>query len=245
VKLNFGIAVASNRQLAELPAVGKINFLELPSVSRIQPDFILPQQWKRRFMRVSCRAETRTLGALIDAGYSMTREFYRVFSAGCTEFAKLGAKEISLGIDWESVFDNEKFSASVSDILRCCYGIIYRNRLTPLIELRLPGVAAGQVEKFLRFRNRLLIPARTLVDLHPHEPGALELMEKFSAVLPFEVSRIRVSFDASEGNYLSPKLLERIKACIRPVGKEIPELCFYPGRSADKSAFAALSAVLS
>jgi len=245
VKLNFGIAVASNRQLAELPVAGKFDFLELPSVSRIQPDFILPQAWKRRFMRVSCRAETRTLGVLIDAGSSMTKEFYRVFSAGCTEFAKLGAKEISLGIDWENVFNDEKFSASLSDILRCCYGIIYRNTLIPVIELRVPGIAAGNIERFLRFRNRLLIPARTLVDLHPHEPGALELFERFAAEAPFECSRVRVSFDAAGGKYLTAKLLEKIISGIHRVGAETPDICFYPGRTADRAVFAALETVIS
>lgn len=245
MKLHYSIAVSSPGQLADLPDLKMVDSVEITSALRSDSGLVIPAAWQKSLFRMSCRSESRTINALIDSGSAMTRDFLRVFSACCADCVKYNIREISLGADWENIFSDPSYAEKFREILRCCFGITVKYNLTAVLEVRVPGVAAGDPLEFLRFRDSLLFPVRTLINFHPHEPGALDVMEKFSAALPFEVSRIRVSFDAADGNYLTPRLLERIKAAIRPVGKEIPELCFYPGRSADKSAFAALSAVLS
>lgn len=244
MKLRYGITVASMRQLAELPELKKAAFLELPSTLREQSDFKLPAAWKSRFKRVTGRSEARTLSSLIDAKKSILIDFLRVFSGCCENFAKLGASEITLGVDWEAAFSDPAYAREISSILRSCFGITEKHALALILELRVPGSAAAGGMGFYRFRNSLMIPVRTLVDLHPHEPGALELMERFSAAMPFECDKLRISFDASGGNYLTEKLLARICKCVRPAGAAIPEITLYPGENADREAFAALGEVI-
>lgn len=244
MKLHYGIAVTSSRQLAELPELKGADFLEISSGMIQTPDFAVPKGWKKRLFRAGGRSEARTFSALIGAGSGMMLEFYRLFSANCGEFVRLGIREVTLAVDWETLLSDEGYANDLRDVIRCCYGILTRYQLQLLLELRIPGVISARPMDFLKFRNSLLMPVRTLIDLHPHEPGALELLAEFSAKMPFDSSRFRLSFDSSGGNYLSANLLEKIKESIRPVGKEIPEICFYPGRSADKAAYELLDAVM-
>jgi hypothetical protein len=71
------------------------------------------------------------------------------------------------------------------------------------------------------------------------------LLGEFLDKLHYESGRLRISFDGDGGNYLSDKLLERLRSFIRTVGTEVPYICFYPGRNADKTVFAALASVMS
>ena len=50
-------------------------------------DFYVPSAWENRIHRMSFRAETRTINALVDAGAAMSRDFFRMFSAGCADCA--------------------------------------------------------------------------------------------------------------------------------------------------------------
>ena len=244
MKIRYSIAVSTPWQLAELPDLKQVDSVELSSAMRSDTALVIPPAWKKRLFRMSCRMEAGTINALIDSGSAMSRDFYRMFSDCCADCIKFNMREISLGIDWENTLSDPEYVVKLREILRCCFGIAMKYQLAVLLEIRIPGIAAVQALDFLRFRDSLLFPVRTLVNFHPHEPGALELMEEFSSTLPFEVSKFRVSFDAANGNYMTPKLLEKIKTSLRPVGKEIPELCFYPGSSADRYAFAALETVM-
>lgn len=244
MKLHIGISIATAGQLAELPELKKVDLLELPFSLCGQPEFTLPKSWKNRLHRISGRSESRTLNSLIDTGNVMRREFYRLFSRNCAVASSLKAGEVTLAIDWEYAFDNAGYAAELREILRCCYGIAFKFSLTPVIELRIPGSAVLKPADFIRLRNSWMIPVRTLIDLHPHEPGSLEMLENFFAANRFECNKFRISYDAAGGNYLTVKLLDRIKNCICPVGSEIPELCFYPGRNADREAFQAILPVI-
>ena len=245
MKLHYGISISTAAQLAELPELKKAAFLELPFSLCGQPDFILPKNWKNRLHRISGRSQGRTLNSLIDAGSSMSREFYRFFAKICAVAAASKAREISLAVDWENALENTGYAAKLRTILRCCYGIAQKNELTPVIELRIPGTAVNRDMDFIRLRDSWMIPVRTLIDLHPHEPGSLEMLETFFASHHFDCNKFRISFDASGGNYLTGKLLDRVKNCIRPVGAEMTEICFYPGRNADRDCYQALQAVIS
>ena len=237
MKLRYGVAVSTVEQLQELPALPKVDFLEIASALPEHPDFAVPSFWQKRLRRATGRSEARTLGSLIDAGGSIRQEFFRVFGAQCRKFAGYGIGEISLGIDWETVFYDPDYASALRDILRTCYGIAVKNGLTALLEVRIPGIGAGQAMEFIKFRNSFLLPVRTLIDLHPHEPGALDMLAVFSGQLPFESSKFRISVDVSGGNYLSEQLLHRIKESLHKSGAEVPELCFYPGKNADKTAY--------
>ena len=244
MKINYGITVSSLRQLSELPDLKKAGFLEISSSCFRTPGFVVPAGWKKRLFRVSTRSEARTFGALIDSGRGVKMEFYRLFARNCEEYTSIGIREITMTVDWETVTNDDLYADKMREVLRCCYGIMFEHRLTAVLELRIPGFISSQPLEFLKFRDSLLFPIRTLVDFHPHEPGALELLSSYAAAMPFDSSRFRVSFDASGGNYLSGNLLEKIREKLHAVGKEVPEIAFYPGRSADKAAFAALESVL-
>lgn len=244
MKINYGIAVSSVRQLSELPDLKKAGFLEVSSNCIQSSDFILPKAWKKRLCRVSSRSEARTFNAMIGSGRGVMMEFYRIFSRYCEDYAASGVSEITLTVDWENVVNDTVYADKLREVLRCCYGIIARNNQSAILEMRIPGFVSSMPEKFIQFRNSLLFPIRTLIDFHPHEPGALEMLAEFARKMPFESSRFRVCYDASGGNYLTSNLLEKIQDSLRIVGKEVPEICFYPGRSAEKSAFTALETVL-
>lgn len=244
MKLRFGVTVASSEQLAELPSLAKVDFLELPSMPGGMAGVNIPRQWKKRVFRISGRRDASTLSSLVDAGSAMQQEFFRMFSRCCADYARFGGAEITLGIEWDMALNDPDFADGLRQILRCCFGVVNQYGLQLDAELRIPGNAIGDPLKFVRFRDSLLIPVRTLIDLHPHEPGALEAFEEFSAKMHFDCSKLRISYDASGGNYLTPKLLERIFSGVRPVGVEVPEVSFYPGKHADRDAFAALESVI-
>lgn len=244
MKLHYGIAVASAKQLNDLPGLEKVDFLELPSFLRDEPDLVIPPVWKKRLLRAGGRREARTLSSLVCAGSGIKLEYFRMFSGCCADFSRWGAKEITLCVDWEAAFSDTDYAVNLREILRCCFGITEKYRLKPVLELRIPGSAVLDPAQFIKFRNSLLIPVRTLVDLHPHEPGALEFLEKFSAAMPFDSSCFRISFDAVGGNYLTVKLLDKICQYIRPAGAETPQICFYPGKNADREAYLLLETVM-
>jgi hypothetical protein len=245
VNLNYGVSVSSERQLLELPELRQADFLELNCQLLDSPDFFLPPAWRGRVFRCSGRSESRAFSALVEAGASIQQDFYRVFSRRCEKFSQLGGRELSFCIDLENTFSEVEYAAKLRKILSCCFGIMEKYRLQPLLEVRVPGIAASRRDDLIKFMNSLLYPVRLLTDIHPHEPGALELLGEFLDKLHYESGRLRISFDGDGGNYLSDKLLERLRSFIRPVGREVPDICFYPGRNADKTVFAALASVMS
>lgn len=245
MKLHYGISVASAGQLSELPDFAAADFLELPSYFCEACRISVPEKWKTRVRRFSCRRESAALISLMDAGSAVQMDFFREFGGCCAAFAAVGVKEVSLGIDWETVLSGNCQLDRLRKILACCFGITSKYGMRVLLELRIPGTAANDIMGFLKFRNSLMFPVRTLIDLHPHEPAALDMLARLYDRMPFECDNFRISFDAAGGNYMSGKLLEMIRRSLRQVGPEIPEICFYPGRNADKTAFELLSTVIS
>lgn len=244
MKLQYGVTVLSLQQLNELPSLKWADFLECPSLLAAQADFAVPVAWKKRFYRISGRNESRTLASLVDSTIPMQLEFYRFFSRNCAVFRQSGIREFSLNLDWEMIFSIPGYQEKLREILSSCFGIFHRYMLIPVIELRIPGIISLHPEEFMAFRRSLLYPVRTLIDLHPHEPGALDSIQDFARILPFECSNFRISYDAAGGNYFTAGLLECIKNVIHPVGVEAAKVCFNPGRNAEKDVFSALEAIL-
>ena len=244
MKISRGVMVASARQLAELPELKQADFLEVPALMADTPDLTVPAAWKGRLRRAECRGEARVLTSVIDAGRGVKQDFFRAFGARCEALCRFGVREITVGTDWETIFSDAAYAGKLREILHCCFGIAERYSMTVFLEVRTPGNAAARPAEYRKFRDALLLPVRTLIDLHPHEPGALEMLDSFAGAMPFDCGFFRVSFDASGGNYLSGRLLEKITAMLRPVGRELPSLCFYPGRGADREAFRMLEAVM-
>ena len=245
MKLRYGFSIGSAAQLSELPAASKADFLELSSAlfdSVELPPFASRRQGK--IQRFNGRYEAKTLNSLVGAGHGVFMDFYREFSRRCAFFSSLGIREVALKPDWESAVSDTEYAGELRKILQCCFGITAKFNLSVLLELRIPGNAANFPDKLLKFRNSLMYPLHLLIDLHPHEPGALDNFAAFSAAMPFESDRLRLSFDAGNGNYVSGKLLEVIRKSVRKGGANPPEICFSPGESAGKELFTDLEQVM-
>ncbi|MBE6390243.1 MAG: hypothetical protein E7043_08765 [Lentisphaerae bacterium] len=244
MKLRYGVSVSTIKQLQELPGLPEIDFLEITPALREHPEFSIPEKWKKRICRASGRSEARSLDSLVYAGATMRQEFFRYWGSVCDKLTETGISQVTLGIDWETISNDLHYASVMRDMLRCCFGIAQKHDLSLLLEVRIPGGIAGRVMEFVKFRNSLLLPVKNVIDLHPHEPGALASVGEIFEKLPFDCSNFRVSVDVSGGNCLTGQLLERIKKCLCRIGPEVPEICFYPGSNADKTAYEQFYAVI-
>lgn len=199
-------------------------------------DFTLPAFWKKKTLFIRNSSDRKFFSTLPDAGSGVRQDFYRLCEQRFAAAEALNAQYATFAPELE--YDSE---ANTGKILRNAFGVYFgfaeKYRIPLALELRIPSNAAAAPDKFCKYKHALLYPLRTMCVLHPHEPGALEAMENFSAQCKFDCDMLRVCFDAASGNYLSGTLLNKILTFIRPAGSAAPVLIFDPGKNADISVF--------
>ena len=241
MKIRYGISINNDGEINDLPDLPAIELVEVPGDQWSNADFVLPARWRQKELWIRNSDDIRFFRSLPDAGSGVRQEFYRLFTQRCQTAAANNAFASSLAPDLENALHDPAYAAKLHDTLGVCFGIAEKIRLPLTLELRIPGAAAADPAGYLRFKHSLLYPLRTLCAIHPHEPGALEALEKFAGECKFDCDIFRVSFDAASGNYLSDNLFSRLRQFIRRSGFAAPVIIFDPGHNADKNTYAELN----
>lgn len=239
MKIIYGVAVSGSGDMAALPKVPEFPLLEIPGTLCADPGVCQKRAFHGKKLMINNSSDIRFFRSLPDAGSGVRQDFYRLFANRCRIAASLGAVAASLAPDLESALSGQE-QVKFRQTLGMCFGIAEKFRLPLNLELRIPGAAAVKPEAFLNFKKSLLYPLRTMCVLHPHEPGALDAMEKFSAVCRFECDMCRIVFDAASGNYITANLLRKVLSMLRQAGAALPVVIFDPGSGAEAHTFTEL-----
>lgn len=240
MKINYGISISGDTDISMLTEFPEFQTLELPGNMVADKNFSLPRGFEPGNIFIRNNDERRFFRTLPDAGSGIRQDFYRLVQQKLSAAAKIGARGITLVPDWENLLTLDKIPENLRSVLGVYCGIAELNRIPLLLELRIPGRAAESPQKYIRFKHTMLYPFRTLCEIHPHEPGALDAIEKFAAECRFDCDIFRICFDADAGNHLTGTLFERLLKLLKPGGSDQPLLIFSPGEKADKSVYCEL-----
>ena len=241
MKIHYGISINDSEDIAGLPPLPAIDLVEVPGDLCSGTDFALPRHWRQKQLWIRNSDDIRFFRSLPDAGFGVRQEFFRLYSRRCQAAAAVNACGCSIAPDLENALNDPEYAVKLRGAMGVCFGIAEKLRLPLTLELRIPGAAAVNPAGFLRFKHTLLYPLRTVCAIHPHEPGALEALEKFTGECQFDSDVFRVCFDAASGNYLSDTLFRKLRQLIRKSGFAAPVIIFDPGPGADSNTYAELN----
>lgn len=241
MKIHYGVSINSDSGVNDLPDLPALELVEVPGDWCGSAEFALPRKWRRKKLWLRNSDDIRFFRSLPDAGSGVRQEFYRLFAKRCQAAVTANAGCCSLAPDLEYALNEPDHAAKLHRTLGVCFGIAEKCRLPLTLEVRIPGAAAAKTADFLRFKHALLYPLRTICAIHPHEPGALEALEKFAGDCKFDCDIFRVCFDAASGNYLSDNLFNKLRQFLRKSGFADPVIIFDPGCGADKNTYLELN----
>lgn len=233
MKINYGISISSNTNISALPELPEFTHLEIPGSMLADKNFTLPSRIKNKKIIIRNDDERRFFRTVSDAGSGIRQDFYRLVRQKTALAANIGAVGITVVPDLENLITADELPENFRSVLRVYCGIAEQNHLPLLLETRIPGKAAQLPECYIRFKHALLYPLRTLCEIHPHEPGALDAAENFAAGCKFDCDIFRICFDAAAGNHLTGTLFARIMKLLRQAGSDIPLIMFSPGNETD------------
>ena len=135
------------------------------------------------------------------------------FSRRCALAAECGAKEFSVAFELFQAVDDPVYREKLAVFLRRCAGVIHGSGQRMRLVCRIPCGNRAVWEDILNFRNSLLLPGiDLLLELHPHEPHAPEIMNAALKTFRFHDDCRRVCYDSSSGNVLTAGALKRCAA---------------------------------
>lgn len=152
------------------------------------------------------------------------------FSRRCALAAEAGAREFSVAFDLLQAVEDPRSREQLAVFLRRCGGVAHSFGQTMRLVCRIPCGSRPVWEEILAFRNRLLLPGiDLLLELHPHEPNALETMNAALKSFRFHDEFRRICYDSSSGNVLTSGALKRCSATFFRGEEHEIRLFFAPG----------------
>ena len=152
------------------------------------------------------------------------------FFRRCESAAEAGVKEFSVAFDLLQAVEDPRFREQLAVFLRRCGGVIHSFDQTMRLVCRIPCGSRPVWEDILAFRNSLLLPGiDLLLELHPHEPNAPEIMNAALKSFRFHDEFRRVCYDSASGNVLTSGALKRCSATFFRGGEHEMRLFFAPG----------------
>ncbi len=144
---------------------------------------------------------------IVGENLTVQLEFSRLFRRRCRRAAELGAQYVCADFDLSGTLRDPARTSDAAKLLPELLGIALRERMQMLLRLRLPAPEVPTEPELSAFRRRLLMPNLDFcLDFHPHEPGALEQLEKrVNAAITYW----RINFEPTKGNRLTPALWEK------------------------------------
>ena len=244
MKIDYGISIGSDCPVSLLRETEEFSAVEIPGSMLAGKNFALPAALSRKKLFVRNNDERSFFRTVSDTNSGIRQDFYRLIQQKLDAAAQAGVSGVTITADMENLTVQEKLPENLRALLGVYCGMAEARRIPLLLEIRIPGKAAEMPEAYLQLKHALLYPYRTLCEIHPHEPGALEALEKFSAGCRFECSMFRVCFDAAAGNHLTAALFTRLQKLLRPVGSETPVMIFSPGNGADTAILSELARLI-
>ena len=152
------------------------------------------------------------------------------FHRRCALAAEAGVKEFSVAFDLLQAVDDPRSREQLALFLRRCGGVIHSFGQTMRLECRIPCGSRQAWEDILAFRNGLLLPGiDLLLELHPHEPNAPEIIGSALKSFRFHDEFRRICYDSSSGNVLTSGALKRCSATFFRGAEHEMRLFFAPG----------------
>ena len=232
MSVRFGISAVLPEQLSQLPVKlpPLLNAVEFPGgmldtaagiqkLNQLRKNKVL--LWGREFI-------SPEIAALIPSENCKLRAELEIhFQKRCVQAAELGVKYFSVTFDLFQATSDMKYHEQLSCFLRRCAGVIHPLGQTLLTVCRIPGGGTfEQWEKLLKFRRDLLCPGiELLLELHPHEPNAPEIINRALHVFRLHDTYRRICYDSGVGNTLTPAALKRCSES-RAVGLEQDMIIF-------------------
>ena len=142
----------------------------------------------------------------------------------CAKAADAGVKLLSITFDLFQAVSDSEYKEKLIRYLRRCAGVIYPFNQTLLLVCRVPGGGTVDAwEEIYAFRRELLVPnIEFLIELHPHEPNAPEIINQALHTFRLHDTFRRVCYDSSVGNSLTPGVLKRCsETCSKDLDPEI------------------------
>ncbi len=152
------------------------------------------------------------------------------FFRRCALAAEVGVKEFSVAFDLLQAVEDPRFREQLAVFLRRCGGVACSFGQTMRLVCRIPCGSRQAWEDILAFRNSLLLPGiELLLELHPHEPNAPEIMSAALKSFRFHDGFRRICYDSSSGNVLTSGALKRCSATFFRGEEHEIRLFFAPG----------------
>ena len=152
------------------------------------------------------------------------------FFRRCALAAEAGVKEFSVAFDLLQAVADPRSREQLAVFLRRCGGVIRSFGLTMRLECRIPCGSRPVWEEILAFRNSLLLPEiELLLELHPHEPNAPEIISAALKSFRFHDEFRRICYDSASGNVLTSGALKRCSATFFRGEEHEMRLFFAPG----------------
>ena len=135
-----------------------------------------------------------------------------------------------MAFDLLQAVEDPRFREQLAVFLRRCGGVIHTFGQTMRLVCRIPCGNRPVWEELLAFRNSLLLPGiDLLLELHPHEPNALETMNAALKSFRFHDGSRRICYDSASGNVLTSGALKRCSATFFRGEEHEMSLFFAPG----------------
>ena len=152
------------------------------------------------------------------------------FFRRCESAAEAGVKEFSVAFDLLQAVEDPRFREQLAVFLRRCGGVVHSFDQTMRLVCRIPCGGRPVWEEILAFRNSLLLPdIDLLLELHPHEPNALETMNAALKSFRFHDEFRRICYDSASGNVLTAGALKRCSTTFFRGAEHEMCLFFAPG----------------
>lgn len=229
MSVKFGLSIVSQEQLLSLPAKlpEHLRSIEFPGdlldsgsacqklaslvkngVSLSGRDFIAPE----------------IAGLIPEENCKLRSELECHFAERCRMAADAGVKSFSIAFDIFQAMAVPEYSTKLAIFLKRCAGVISRFKLNMRFVCRIPGGSNFERwEDILTFRRKLMIPdVDVLLELHPHEPNASDVVGSALRTFRFNDDMRRICYDSGMGNTLTPEALKRCSASFaRDLDREI------------------------
>lgn len=160
------------------------------------------------------------------------------FQQRCLKASELGVKNFSVAFDIFQGVSSVEYREKLGCFLRRCAGVIREFGQKLHLVCRIPG--GGNFDHWddlYKFRMELLCPdIEFLLELHPHEPNASEVIARALQTFRLHDSCRRICYDSGVGNTLTAAALKR---CTESFAKGLEQemmIFFYSGNAKIDSA---------
>lgn len=216
MSIRFGISAAMPEQLLPLPAKlpEGLAAVEFPGdMLEGSPGYQkLLQLRKNDILLFGRDFISPEISALIpEENCKLRSELENHFQQRCAKAAELGVKNFSVAFDLFQAAGSPEYGEKLGLFLRRCAGVIYEFGQTMHLVCRVPGGGSfGSWEDLLKFRRELLCPnIQLLLEIHPHEPNASEVISEALNTFRLYDSWRRICYDSGVGNTLTAAAVKR------------------------------------